>query len=1153
VWVAGKSAAINIGQNYYIKMAMYDDTYGALSFENNVDDGWVATFSVDTAGAVTVIDTLEHTTGTISNSNLCWIDATHFAVVWKDDGNTDNTITVFSVDGSFDNITEGDSDTISSTILTGDADLSIALLSESKVVVAYTDDASDGFVVVCTLNGSYVWTVHTADEHDTTTGIYQDVIRMDDTHFALAYSDSVGDGWAKTFSIDGSNNITEINAHEFEVGTAGENSICFIDSTHFAIAYRGLSNFGTVKTFSVNGSWIITEIDSVTFAGGDMAIRTPDIITMSSTKLAVGYCQEAVTRDFFVEFISMDGSFDNLAVIENRASFYGVTSAGNLYPTIAKTSATQIVASFQGISQDCMVATIRDVSGFPAIESLTETAGSGTSTTVNMPSTRPDGDLYICVGHKDDDQEFTIPTPAADHWTEIASVSDGTQVRSMAWWWEGASEPASYAITHDSEITHFEIIRISGADTTTPIDTFHAVGSSGANAQVQHNSTTNAKCLILACASVDRDGVDHAPEDGDWPVFYTPLTTGGAGGANDVGWGLAYGGHEASGDPHIGTDNPNWEHGTDEYALIWIAIKTGAVASDMAASLSFALTMPTPNLKGRGDIDAAGASSLDLALTMSASGQSLRNGSAILTFALNQVSDLKGRGDIGSALGLALTQVATMKGRGDIDAALSFLLNQVSDLKGRGDMGAALSFAINQVITMQGLGQMSATLSLALTQTSTLKGRGDIGAALGLAITTLTDLKGRGDIASALDIALNQVSLLKGRGDVDAALAVALTVAAAGQALANGSATLSFALTQASALKGRGDIGSSLDAVISILSDLKGQGNMDAALDMVLIQAATLKGRGDIGTVLDLVITTVANLEATSNEDMAAVLDIVLSMSSLLKGRGDIDSAISFAVNQVAALKGLGGMAAALDLTVNQSAELKGRGDMISQLTLAINQASTIKGQGDMAISLPLALTLSPTVKGQGDMAAAMTLALNQAVTIKGRGDIASAVTVVVDLVSNLEGLASGDISAVLPISLNMSSLLKGRGDIGSSLGMAVLQAAALKGDGNIQGNLSIDINTSQRLKGQGKIDAALVISLDQLSLLKGSTSLGSTLTIDITVDPNLFDFAITETPALACVCEITSEPNFESEVTTTEEGNSTIGQSINKKSYVTF
>ena len=116
-------------------------------------------------------------------------------------------------------------------------------------------------------------------------------------------------------------------------------------------------------------------------------------------------------------------------------------------------------------------------------ESVTTTASSyGTSYTFNMPSTRPDGDMFIVFIAKDDDQDITI-----SGWTELASPSDAGTHRCYAFYRLGSSEPASYTTNTwtGTEPVQAWVVRYS--DAGTPI-------ASGANAN-------SASCTAPALAS----------------------------------------------------------------------------------------------------------------------------------------------------------------------------------------------------------------------------------------------------------------------------------------------------------------------------------------------------------------------------------------------------------------------------------------------------------------------------------------------------------------------------------------------------------------------------------------------------------------------------------------------------------------------------
>lgn len=192
-----------------------------------------------------------------------------------------------------------------------------------------------------------------------------------------------------------------------------------------------------------------------------------------------------------------------------------------------------------------------------SVTSTTVNASTGTTLTVNMPATRPDGDLFVCIAMKDDDPSWTsIPS----NWTELFQITDGTQCKMGAWWWIGDSEPASYSLTMDSEVAEAVVLRIDGANLAVPIDDFDTTTGSSTDATSPESVVTQADTLVIRCAVVDRDAITATPA--------TELTKGGGGGAADVGWGVSWELGPASG----GTGTAAFANATDEWVAGTIVI-----------------------------------------------------------------------------------------------------------------------------------------------------------------------------------------------------------------------------------------------------------------------------------------------------------------------------------------------------------------------------------------------------------------------------------------------------------------------------------------------------------------------------------------------------------------------------------------------------
>ena len=141
---------------------------------------------------------------------------------------------------------------------------------------------------------------------------------------------------------------------------------------------------------------------------------------------------------------------------------------------------------------------------FPVVESVTIStfAGLPSSFTVDMPATRPDGDLYLCVVCSLDENEFGTVDAS---WNSIATEGGGvpSHPRIHAWQWVGSSEPSSYTVNLDAHSSGMAIIyRISGQHAS-PIDdsgTNHG-GPTTAFNSVAVTTTTNATLLVVGSAA----------------------------------------------------------------------------------------------------------------------------------------------------------------------------------------------------------------------------------------------------------------------------------------------------------------------------------------------------------------------------------------------------------------------------------------------------------------------------------------------------------------------------------------------------------------------------------------------------------------------------------------------------------------------------
>ncbi|MCH7920070.1 MAG: hypothetical protein IIC50_19035 [Planctomycetes bacterium] len=160
-----------------------------------------------------------------------------------------------------------------------------------------------------------------------------------------------------------------------------------------------------------------------------------------------------------------------------------------------------------------------DSSVFPKIESTTlskETVGSA-NFAVSMPSTRPDGDLYLAqISQEGGALIDSIPSG----WTEITDSENPGGVRFASYWKIGSSEPATYTWSGDPSKKWLGAIhRISGINKSSPINV--SGDSTGESSSPAAPSVTAAvdNCLILRMYGAEGD--EQAATY--WPTETTPI------------------------------------------------------------------------------------------------------------------------------------------------------------------------------------------------------------------------------------------------------------------------------------------------------------------------------------------------------------------------------------------------------------------------------------------------------------------------------------------------------------------------------------------------------------------------------------------------------------------------------------------------------
>jgi len=338
-------------------LVMIDSTHFILAYTGAAYDGYIKTFSIDGSyDNITQIDVLEHDTLNGTYNSLVMIDSTHFILAYAGDG-FDGYIKTFSIDGNYDNIAQIDSlehDTANGTYN------SLVMIDSTHFILAYEGGSWPyGYIRTFSIDGSYdnITVINTL-QHDDAGADYNSLVMIDSTHFILAYA-SFG-GKIKTFSIDGSYAVTQIDSLQHETELDYSNSLVMIDSTHFILAYTGAAYDGYIKTFSIDGSYNITQIDVLehdTVSGWDSSL-----VMIDSTHFILAYTGPA--DDGYIKTFSIDGSYGNITEINSLEH----DTSDAWYNNLIKIDSTHFMLEYEGVGADGFLKTFA-IEGPPLVPS----------------------------------------------------------------------------------------------------------------------------------------------------------------------------------------------------------------------------------------------------------------------------------------------------------------------------------------------------------------------------------------------------------------------------------------------------------------------------------------------------------------------------------------------------------------------------------------------------------------------------------------------------------------------------------------------------------------------------------------------------------------------------------------------------------------
>jgi len=335
----------------YSSLVMIDPTHFILAYTGDGSDGYIKTFSIDgNYDNITEIDVLEHDTGYAVENSLVMIDPTHFILAYTGDG-ADGYIKTFSIDGNYDNITEID-------VLEHDTSncrsSSLVLVDSTHLILAYWDvTATKGYIKTFSIDGSYdnITQLH-VHNHETYGGNKPSLVKIDATHYIFAYLGATSSR-IKTLVLDSGYDITDIDMLSHSGAVGNYYSLVLIDATHFALAYQSFGAIGRIKTFSIDGAYDnITEIDSYDVTPNPAGLGAySSLVLINSTHLALAYSDG--NDDGFIGTFSIDGNYDNITEIDVLEH----DTVNGTYNSLVLVGATRFMLAYTGADSDGFVKT----------------------------------------------------------------------------------------------------------------------------------------------------------------------------------------------------------------------------------------------------------------------------------------------------------------------------------------------------------------------------------------------------------------------------------------------------------------------------------------------------------------------------------------------------------------------------------------------------------------------------------------------------------------------------------------------------------------------------------------------------------------------------------------------------------------------------
>ena len=377
----------------YNSLVRVDSDTVALAFTGPGGDGFITTFTIDSNGNITKVDTLEHDThhSSIMYHTLLHVNSDMYALAYdRSNTNLISTVTIDS-DGNITAVktqSEGNNFNLNNGADQGHG--SLVKVDSDTVALAHSGTFHDGFITTFTIDSNGNITQVDALEHDTTYGRENSLVQVDSDTYALSYK-GTGGGYISTFTIDSGGNITAVKTqsegNNFEYGLttdAYSRSLVHVDEDTYALAH-GSSQVGNISTFTISSDGeTITALDSLEH-DPNYAMRG-SVVKVNSYTVAIVYHG------------GLKGEVSTFTIGDSTSPTVTITSStGDSGDTVSDTTLSY-TATFSESTSNFVVGDIT-VTGTangssPAASNF---AGSGTTYTFDVVKGSSDGTVSVSV------------------------------------------------------------------------------------------------------------------------------------------------------------------------------------------------------------------------------------------------------------------------------------------------------------------------------------------------------------------------------------------------------------------------------------------------------------------------------------------------------------------------------------------------------------------------------------------------------------------------------------------------------------------------------------------------------------------------------------------------------------------------------------